>query len=116
MRGVLDGDEAEAARGDRALRKAHVVVATPPALAEALQGPRPPFDLAAARFLVVDEVDACFQVPSYTTRVQPTACDMWLSSQAAAQSHCCPRASTSAASDAASPPCFSDIQRRWRRC
>jgi hypothetical protein len=65
VRGVLDGDEAEAARGDRALRKVHVVVATPPALAEALQGDRPPFDLAAARFLVVDEVDACFQVPPH---------------------------------------------------
>lgn len=113
---MLDSDEAEAARGDRALRKAHVVVATPPALAEALQGPRPPFDLAAARFLVVDEVDACFQVPSHTTRVQPIACDMWLTPQAAAQSHCRPQASTSAVSDAASPPCCSGIQRQWRRC
>lgn len=59
---MLDNEEAQAAQGDRGLRKAHVVVATPPALAAALTSRRPPFDIARSRFLVVDEVDACFQV------------------------------------------------------
>ena len=46
------------------------VVATPAALAQALGNAqaqaagsrKPPLDLGAVRFLVVDEVDACFQV------------------------------------------------------
>lgn len=64
VRGVLDDEEAEAAQSDRGLRKAHVIVATPPALAAALASRRPPLDIGATRFLVVDEVDACFQVQS----------------------------------------------------
>jgi hypothetical protein len=39
-----------------------VLVATPAALAEVLSAPQPQEVLRAARFLVIDEVDACLTV------------------------------------------------------
>ena len=44
-----------------------MLVATPGALAEVLSPPQPQPVLDAARFLVIDEVDACLAVRSLTS-------------------------------------------------
>ncbi len=50
-----------------------VLVATPGALAEVLSPPQPQPVLDAARFLVIDEVDACLAVSSTLRRQLVTA-------------------------------------------
>ncbi len=65
MRGLLDKEEVLWAKTRGLLRGAHLLVATPAALAEAMAPPDAALDaLRHARLLVVDEVDACFQVGS----------------------------------------------------
>lgn len=44
------------------LEGAHVVVATPSALAEVLAPPQPQAALQHVKYFIVDEVDACFKV------------------------------------------------------
>ena len=63
VRGLLDKEEVLWAKTRGLLRGAHLLVATPSALAEAMAPPDAAADaLRHARLLVVDEVDACFQV------------------------------------------------------
>lgn len=59
VRGILDEEEAAAAGDVKALAGAHVLVAVPQALAQVQNVAAA---LGRARFVVVDEVDACFQV------------------------------------------------------
>ena len=54
-----------------------VLVATPAALAEVLSPPQPQDVLGAARYLVIDEVDACLAVRStcrFDLDLRPTFC------------------------------------------
>ena len=63
MRGLLDKEELLWAKTSGLLAGADLLVATPAALAEAMAEPSAVADaLRHARLLVVDEVDACFQV------------------------------------------------------
>ena len=61
MRGLLDQQDVEAARGTNMLEHTDVLVATPQALAEVLAQLRPSASQALAA-VVVDEADACFEV------------------------------------------------------
>lgn len=78
MKGVLDKGGVLMAKTSNYLDGTHVVVATPAAFAEVAAPPQPQRCLDHAKFLVVDEVDACFKVcaRSWSTRaLNPERCE-----------------------------------------